>query len=197
VSNDFLLRINGIDVAFPSNHNMTDPEVTNPMNSGNFTFVSKDSSSLSDALREIVARHPFAENEHTLEEFVDAWERGTLPKKSWTHGAHVGVAAYFAYEYPAEVLVRVMRLGIRHYNLASGGANTEDSGYHETLTRFWANQVGNLVRSGKFGSRLEAARTALARFGDCSGHFRKFYNFDVLGNRRARREWVAPDRVAD
>ena len=72
------------------------------MNSGNFTFVSKDSSSLSDALREIVARHPFAENEHTLEEFVDAWERGTLPKKSWTHGAHVGVAAYFAYEYPAE-----------------------------------------------------------------------------------------------
>jgi len=58
-----------------------------------------------------VARHPFLENEQTLEEFIDAWERGTLPKKSWTHGAHVGVAAYFAYEYPADVLIRVMRRG--------------------------------------------------------------------------------------
>jgi hypothetical protein len=165
------------------------------MNIGNNTLASKDSSAAGDAFREMVARHPFLESERTLEEFIDAWERGTLPKKSWTHGAHVGVAAYFAYEYPAEALVRVMRLGIRHYNLASGGANTEDNGYHETLTRFWASEVGNLVCSGRFGSRLEAARAALARFGECSGHFRKFYNFDVLGNRRARREWVAPDEV--
>jgi len=165
------------------------------MNSGDSTLASKDSSAPSDAFREIVARHPFAESERTLEEFIDAWERGTLPKKSWTHGAHVGVAAYFAYEYSVEVLTRVMRLGIRHYNLASGGANTEDNGYHETLTRFWASEVGNLVRSG-FGSRLEAVWAALARFGESSGHHRKFYNFDVLGDRRARRDWVAPDRIA-
>ena len=161
------------------------------MNIGEDTLASKDSSAAGDTLREMVARHPFLASERTLE------ERDTLPKKSWTHGAHVGVAAYFAYEYPAEVLVRVMRLGIRHYNLASGGANTEDNGYHETLTRFWASEVGNLVRSGRFGSRLEAARAALARFGGCSGHFRKFYKFDVLGNRRARGEWVAPDRAGN
>ena len=165
------------------------------MNIGDNTLASKDSSAAGDAFGELVARYPFLESERTLEEFVDAWERGTLPKKSWTHGAHVGVAAYFAYEYPAEVLVRVMRLGIRHYNLASGGANTEDNGYHETLTRFWASEVGNLVRSGRFGSRLEAARAALARFGECSGHFRKFYNFDVTADRQARKEWVAPDRL--
>src|SRR5258708_39380607 len=121
-------------------------EVTNPMNIGDSTLTSKDSSALGDALRELVARHPFAETERTLEAFIDAWERGTLPKKSWTHGAHVGVAAYFAYEYPADVLVRVMRLGIRHYNLASGGANTDDNGYHETRTRFWAGGVGDFVR---------------------------------------------------
>src|SRR5437868_954662 len=167
------------------------------MNSGDSTLASKDSSSLSDVFHDVVARHPFAENEHTLNEFVDAWERGTLPKKCWTHGAHVGVAAYFAYEYRADVLIRVMRLGIRHYNLASGGANTEDNGYHETLTRLWAGEVGHLVRSGDFASRLEAVRAALARFGDSNGHHRKFYSFDVVGRRRARREWVAPDRGAD
>jgi hypothetical protein len=165
------------------------------MATGDSTLANKDTSASGDVFREIAARHPFSENERTLEEFVDAWERGTLPKKSWTHGAHVGVAAYFAYEYPTDVLIRVMRLGIRHYNLASGGANTEDNGYHETLTRFWAVEVANLVRSGAFESRLEAVRAALARFGECSGHFRGFYNFDVVASRRARREWVAPDRA--
>jgi hypothetical protein len=165
------------------------------MHTGHSTLASKDTSAISDAFREIVARHPFAESERTLQEFVDAWERGTLPKKCWTHGAHVGVAAYFAYEYPIDVLIRVMRLGIRHYNLASGGANTEDNGYHETLTRFWAVEVANLVRAGAFESRLEAVRAALVLFGECSGHFRKFYGFDVVASRRARSEWVTPDGI--
>jgi hypothetical protein len=165
------------------------------MDIGDSTLASKDSSAVGDALRQLVSRHPFAANAKALEEFVDAWERGTLPKKSWTHGAHVGVAAYFAYEYPADVLVRVMRLGIRHYNLASGGANTEVHGYHETLTRFWAGAVGDLVRDGAFASRLEAVLAALRQFEHCSGHYRSFYHFDVLADRRARREWVAPDRV--
>lgn len=159
------------------------------------TLISKDSSASSDAFAEVSLRHPFAANEHTLEEFIDSWERGTLPKGCWTHGAHVGVAAYFAFEYPAEVLVRVMRLGIRHYNLASGGANTEDHGYHETLTRFWADTVGNMVRAGGFGSRLEAVQAALRRFGDRRDYFLPCYRFDVVNDRRARREWVAPDRV--
>ena len=30
-----------------------------------------------------------------------------------------------------------MRDGVRRYNVATGGKNTEDSGYHETLTCFW------------------------------------------------------------
>jgi len=66
------------------------------MHTGHSTLASKDTSAISDAFREIVARNPFAESERTLQEFVDAWERGTLPKNCWTHGAHVGVAAYFA-----------------------------------------------------------------------------------------------------
>jgi hypothetical protein len=156
---------------------------------------SKDSSALGDALRDVVERHAFAADEVALEEFIRGWECGTLPKSQWTHGAHVGVAAYFAFEYPEDVLLRVMRLGIRHYNLASGGVNTDDHGYHETLTRFWAGEVGEFVRDGEFGSRLEAVRSALGRFGERSGYYREFYSFDVLGDRRARKEWVAPDRV--
>lgn len=172
-----------------------DMEATIPMSTGDSTLTSKDSTPSGNVLREVATRYPFAADEVALEQFVDEWERGTLPKKFWTHGAHVGVASYFAFEYPEDVLVRVMRLGIRHYNLASGGVNTEDHGYHETLTRFWAREVGEFVRGGRFGSRLEAVRAALAQFGEASGHYRRFYNLDVVQDRRARREWVAPDRV--
>ena len=161
------------------------------------SLTSKDSSAIRDVLCDVAKRHPFATDDKALETFIDQWERGTLPKSCWTHGAHVGVAAYFAFEYPAEVLVRVMRLGIRHYNLASGGANTEDDGYHETLTRFWAGEVSDLVRSGAYGSRLEGVRAALARFGENSRHYRGFYDFDVLHDRKARRDWVAPDRLPE
>ena len=164
------------------------------MNIADATLANKDSSAFCDALQGIAARHPFAESTETLEEFVSQWERGTLPKKQWTHGAHVGIAAYFAYDHTLVAVLRIMRLGIRHYNLASGGANTDDHGYHETLTRFWAGAVGNFVRDGRFASRLEAVRGALLRFGERSDYYRSFYSFDVLRDREARREWVAPDR---
>ena len=163
------------------------------MHTDDSALASKESTPFHDALRDVSARHPFAASEQSLEQFIDEWERGMLPKKSWTHGAHVGVAAYFAFEYPADVLVRVMRLGIRHYNLASGGANTEDHGYHETLTRFWAGEVGEFVRSGRFASRLSAVRGALARFGERSHYFKAFYSFDVVADREARRVWMVPD----
>jgi hypothetical protein len=171
-----------------------DQEASIPMHTDDSALASKESTLFRDALREVPARHSFTANEQALEQFIDEWERGTLPKQRWTHGAHVGVAAYFAFEYPADVLLRVMRLGIRHYNLASGGANTEDHGYHETLTRFWAGEVGEFVRGGEFGSRLEAVQAALARFGDRSDYFKAVYSFDVVGHREARHSWVAPDR---
>jgi hypothetical protein len=163
------------------------------MADGDLTLVSKESSAFRDALRDLAARHPFAASEQALEDFIDGWERGTLAKSSWTHGAHVGVAAYFAFEYPADVLLRVMRLGIRHYNLASGGVNTEDHGYHETLTRFWAGEVGEFVRTGQFGSRLGAVVAALHWFGGRSDYYKAFYSFDVVTDRQARRDWIAPD----
>jgi len=75
-----------------------------------------------------------------------------------------------------------------------GTPNTEDNGYHETLTRFWAGEIGEFIRSGRFPSRLEAVRAAVAEFGADRDRFRLFYRFDVVRDRRARREWVAPDR---
>ena len=144
-----------------------------------------------------LGKHEFLASQAALEEFIAAWRLGTLPKRCWTHAAHVGVGAYFAFDYAHDETFAILREGIRHYNTCVGTANTEDSGYHETLTGFWAREVGKLVRGEGFTSKLEAARAAVARFGEDKYRFRLFYSFDVVGNRRARREWTEPDLNPD
>lgn len=73
--------------------------------------------------------------------------------------------------------------GILHFNVCLGTPNTEDSGYHETLTRFWAKVVGGFVRSGQFPSRLD---NAVRQFGEDRGRYRLHYSFDVVRDWRAR-----------
>jgi hypothetical protein len=138
-------------------------------------------------------RFALLESEAGLHRFVEAWKAGQLPKREWTHAAHVGVAAYFAFDHAAEATFAIMKTGILHHNTSVGTANTEDHGYHETLTRFWAGEIGEFVRARRFGSRLEAVRAAVLEFGENRDRFRMFYSFDVVRDRRARREWVAPD----
>jgi hypothetical protein len=138
--------------------------------------------------------HAFLESQTALQQFVEAWKAGRLPKPAWTHAAHVAMAAYFAFDHAADATFAIMKAGILHHNTSVGTPNTEDNGYHETLTRFWASEIGEFVRSGHFKSRLEATRAAVSAFGGDRDRYRLFYSFDVVRDRRARREWVAPDR---
>jgi len=142
-----------------------------------------------------IATYPFLESTTALDDFFSRWNAGTLPKPGWTHAAHVAMAAYLAFEHSPEDALDLMRAGILHYNTCVGTPNTEDSGYHETLTRFWSGEVGDVVRAGEFTSHLEAVRHAVERFGGDRDRYRRFYTFDVVRDRRARHEWVPPDRV--
>jgi hypothetical protein len=146
------------------------------------------------AFHKLHLHYPFLDNEQTLEEFVRLWESGTLPRVSWTHGAHVAVAAYYAFDRSPETAFQMTRSGILHFNVCVGTANTQDSGYHETLTRFWAGTVGGFVRARQSPSRFEAVRGAVRQFGEDRDRHRLYYSFDVVRDRQARREWIQPDR---
>ena len=135
----------------------------------------------------------FLESEILLQGFVEAWKAGKLSKAAWTHAAHVAMAAYFAFDHSAAATFAIMKAGILHHNTSVGTPNTEDNGYHETLTRFWSSEIGEFVRTGHFASRLDAVRAAVSAFGSDRDRFRLFYSFDVVRDRRARREWIAPD----
>src|SRR5580765_6038577 len=141
-----------------------------------------------------VADEPyFARSEAALSSFLGRWCAGTLPKEEWTHAAHLAVAACYVFDHPAKGAVQKIRAGIIHYNACVGTANTDHSGYHETLTRFWCGLIADFLRTRAFSSRLEFVRAALNRFGRDSSLFRSYYAFDVVKDVRARREWIAPD----
>ena len=135
----------------------------------------------------------FVRSEAALSDFLDHWRAGTLPKSEWTHAAHVAVGACHVFDHPADEALERIRAGIIHYNTCVGTANTDHSGYHETLTRFWTGLLADFLQTQRFSSRLEFVSAALDLFGGDSALFRSYYSFDVVKDVRARREWIAPD----
>jgi hypothetical protein len=59
----------------------------------------------------------------------------TLPKTAWTHAAHFAATLWLLRCRPEIELSRAMPGYIRAYNVATGGTNTDTSGYHETITQ--------------------------------------------------------------
>jgi len=132
-----------------------------------------------------------------LESFLAAWRDGTLPHCQWTHSAHVIVAACMVFDHAREDALRKIREGIRHYNECVGTPNSDHSGYHETLTRFWTDTIAEFLAACRPASRLAAAQLAVEEFGAQRDLFRRYYSFDVVKDVRARREWVPPDVLLD
>jgi hypothetical protein len=59
----------------------------------------------------------------------------TLPKSKWTHAAHFASALWLLRCHPEIDAGRAMPTMIRSYNAVIGVANTDTSGYHETITQ--------------------------------------------------------------
>src|SRR5882757_9068700 len=105
----------------------------------------------------------------------------TLPKTAWTHAAHFAATLWLIRCRPEVEIAREMPGIIRGYNEATGGANTDTSGYHETITQ----------------ASIRAARAFLIAapwqplFVTCNAlmHWTRLRLFSV----EARRKWVEPD----
>lgn len=137
---------------------------------------------------------PWLASETTLDAFLAGFRDGSFPIASWTHGAHVAMAAAILWDTPVIPALAEIRDAIKHYNVSQGGENTESNGYHETLTRLWVGVVAaSLAGVPTESARLGAVRHAYRAFAQRSGYHRDWYAFDVIKSARARREWVAPD----
>jgi hypothetical protein len=59
----------------------------------------------------------------------------TLPRAEWTHAAHFAAALWLLTRHPELDLSRELPGIILAYNEATGVANNDDTGYHETITQ--------------------------------------------------------------
>jgi hypothetical protein len=130
--------------------------------------------------------------EREIDEFVAAFEAGTLPKERWTHGAHLLTGACYVHRLGKAASIDKMRLCVSRYNEAVGGKNTETSGYHETITIAWIKALAGLLRESAPIDRATFAALAVERFAGDKGYLRRYYDFDLVESAEARRTWVAP-----
>lgn len=143
--------------------------------------------------RGLHALHPqydFITSPDALDKFVAAWEAGSLTKTCWNHAGHVAVGAHYAVRYPSNAFERT-KSGILRYNQAVGTENSDVSGYHETLTRFWAEVLARFVKG--IADPFEAAVKAVHKFGEDRDLHHLYYSFDVVRSTEARRAWIPPD----
>ena len=131
------------------------------------------------------------DTEESLDRFLEAFESGTWPLSDWKHGHHLVVATCYILAHGRDGALELARTNIPRYNVAQGGANTEDSGYHETLTVFWIDRVAEALPRN--GSRVDAVRTVVESLAPRRDLWREYYSFDVIKSREARAAYVAPD----
>jgi hypothetical protein len=129
-------------------------------------------------------------------ELVRTFEARTLAKSDWTHAAHLTVALFYSRNYAERKALDSMRDGICRLNDAHGTVNSDSSGYHETLTRFWMNAVRTFAEAKPPGQPLhETANAMISEFNDTNLPLR-FYSRELLFSTKARREFVPPDIAA-
>lgn len=128
---------------------------------------------------------------------VEAVGRGlmarTLPKAEWTHRAHFA-AALWLMETTADGEAQRMLPGlIRAYNEATGTANTDTSGYHETITQV-SLRAARAFRAERAEVPLHAVCNELmaSRLGKSDWVF-LYWSRERLFSKEARRVWVPPD----
>jgi hypothetical protein len=119
---------------------------------------------------------------------------GTHPYLNWTHLAHCAATLYLLVQKPNWVLEEKMPDIIRNYNSAIGVANTDTTGYHETLTIFYIRAIRNfLATDGKsLGPAVALAALQKSPIGVREFVF-DFYTHEQLFSVTARRQWVEPD----
>jgi hypothetical protein len=142
---------------------------------------------------------PSTAAEKNLDDFVGRFEAQTLTKQEWNHAAHLRVAGYYVLALGEAAALEKLRVGIRQLNEAHGVANSDCSGYHETLTCFWVVLIRRFFRGYQSGNldskRASMIETLVATFGRRSWIYREYWSGDIAGSVEARKSWVAADLI--
>lgn len=131
-----------------------------------------------------------------LKRLIEGFASRTLPCHEWTHQAHLIVGLWYCSQYDATTATDILRESIKQYNIVCGKQNTETSGYHETITRFFVWYISRYLEAADpQRSFVETVNDFCAHHSESSSPL-KFYSKARLMSVEARLGWVEPDLQA-
>ncbi|MEP6343571.1 MAG: hypothetical protein ABJ275_09670 [Maricaulaceae bacterium] len=115
----------------------------------------------------------------------------TLPKDEWTHEAHFASAIAILSERGVDAFKDMPQI-IRAYNKATGVQNTDNEGYHHTITMASLCATRVFIVEGS-PSLLNALHKLLtSKYGQSDWPL-SYWSKDVLFSVKARKFWVEPN----
>lgn len=128
------------------------------------------------------------QDESAIRTVVERFESCDYALDEFTHARHLTVACWCLCTMPPEVALTRMRAGLMQF-IAHHGKH----GYHETITRFWMELLGDFLGGLPSGTSLvQKTNRAVQRFGSKDLLF-AYYTRERVMSDTARREWVQPD----
>lgn len=128
-----------------------------------------------------------------IEDLVRQFISHSLPVEEWNHHAHILVAFWFNMKYDYSVAVRLVSACIKSYNLSVGTINSDNSGYHETLTIFWMGITRFYMIQHPVSSIADLINEFLGSKYAMKEFPFEYYSREYLFSVKARKEWVDGD----
>ena len=128
-----------------------------------------------------------------MEDLIKKFEAGILPREAWTHAAHLRVALWYNHQSDYAAACQHVREKIIRFNTVVGIINSGESGYHETLTRFWmvlARQFLALHPGKSLNEVIELWEQSASSGKEYPLHY---YSRERLFSALARQQWLEPD----
>lgn len=116
----------------------------------------------------------------------------TLPKPEWTHAAHFAAAFWVLRRSGLDAEHDMPKL-IRAYNLATGVANTDSTGYHETITLASLRAARDWLSKRPEMALHETLNDLLVSAYGRSDWLLEYWSKPVLFSVMARRAWIDPN----
>ena len=129
-----------------------------------------------------------------IETLTDRLLDRSLPRPEWTHAAHLAAGFCLLHRYDLEKVISDMPKVIRTYNKATGTPNTDDEGYHHTLTLFYLYDINKYIGALENGyDFVEACHRLINGEIGLKEYPLKFYSKKSLFSLEARHGWVESD----